>query len=147
VSRTRFRKTTITLFNSAALVAGLGVYATAVQPATAGSVGTAEQLDAGRTAYRTHCAGCHAGDLGGRGETPPLSGDGFLQAWRTRTTADFYQYIQGMPPEGAKPSTDEYVTMVVFILERNGAATGQAALTAATATPIGAVATGTPAKP
>ena len=145
--RNRFRQTTITLLNSAALVAGFGVYATAVQPAAVGSVGTAEQLEAGRTAYRTHCAGCHAGDLGGRGETPPLSGDGFLQAWRTRTTADFYQYIQGMPPEGAKPSADEYVTIVVFILERNGAGTGQAALTATTATAIGTVATGTPAKP
>ena len=52
-----------------------------------------------------------------------------------------------MPPEGAKPSAEEYVTIVVFILERNGAGTGQAALTATTATSIGTVATGTPAKP
>ena len=144
--RNRFRQTTIAILASAALAAGLGAYVSAFQPA-AGSVGTTEQLDAGRTAYRTHCAGCHAGDLGGRGETPPLSGDGFLQAWRTRTTADFYQYIQGMPPEGAKPSAEEYVTIVVFILERNGAGTGQAALTATTATAIGAVATGTPPTP
>jgi cytochrome c5 len=146
VFRNRFRQTTITILASATLAAGLGTYVSAFQPADAGSVGTTEQLEAGRTAYRTHCAGCHAGDLGGRGETPPLSGDGFLQAWRTRTTADFYQYIQGMPPEGAKPSADEYVTIVVFILERNGAGTGQAALTATTATSIGTVATGTPAK-
>lgn len=123
------------------------MHAAAAQPAPAASVGTAEQLEAGRTAYRTHCAGCHAGDLGGRGETPPLAGDGFLEAWRTRTTADFHQYILGMPPEGPKPSPDEYVAIVVFILERNGAATGQGALTATTATSIGAVVTAKPAKP
>lgn len=144
--RKGFGRASFTLL-ATAMAVGVGTYVSAFQPPAAESVGTAEQLEAGRTAYRTHCAGCHAGDLGGRGETPPLSGDGFLQAWRTRTTADFYQYIQGMPPEGAKPSADEYVTIVVFILERNGAATGQAALTPTAATSIGAVATGTPAKP
>jgi alcohol dehydrogenase (cytochrome c) len=116
----------------------------AAQPASA-SVGTAEQLEAGRTAYRTHCATCHAGDLGGRGETPPLAGDGFLQAWKSKTTADFYQYIQGMPPEGPKPSADEYLTIVVFVLERNGGPIGPTALTPTATTSIGAVATGRPA--
>ena len=50
-----------------------------------------------------------------------------------------------MPPEGAKPSLEEYLTIVVFILERNGAAIGQVALAADGATSIGAVATGRPA--
>ncbi len=144
---TGIRSTATALCAVAALVGGSGRYASAIQPIAPGSVGTAEQLEAGRAAYRTHCAGCHAGDLGGRGETPPLSGVGFLEGWRTRTTADFYQYIQGMPPEGPKPSADEYATIVVFILERNGAETGQSALTPTTPTAIGTLATGKSAKP
>jgi cytochrome c5 len=132
------------LFTAAVLAAASSRAIGAAQSAPA-SVGTAEQLEAGRTAYRTHCATCHAGDLGGRAETPALAGEGFLQAWKSKTTADFYQYIQGMPPEGAKPSPEEYLTIVVFILERNGASTGPVALAADGATSIGTVATGRPA--
>ena len=114
--RKGFGRASFTLL-ATALAVGVGTYVSAFQPAAAGSVGTADQLEAGRTAYRTHCAGCHASTS------------------------------RACRPRGAKPSADEYVTIVVFILERNGAAIGQAALTATTATAIGTVATGMPPKP
>ena len=86
--RNRFRQTTITILASAALAAGLGAYVSAFQPAGAASVGTAEQLEARRTAYRTHCAGCHAGDLVGRGETKGVLVGYYIQGQSGRPTGD-----------------------------------------------------------
>jgi len=34
---------------------------------------TAAQSTAGATSYQTNCSSCHAADLGGRNEAPPVS--------------------------------------------------------------------------
>lgn len=104
---------------------------------------TAAQAAAGRDAYQARCASCHLPDLAGRNEAAPLVGRSFMSAWRERNTKDLFDYIRtSMPPGGATLGADEYLAITAFILRSNGAATGPTALAAATAVPIGSIATG-----
>jgi mono/diheme cytochrome c family protein len=121
-------------------IAGAGTVARLKSQAPA--VYTVEQAEKGRAGYQAHCATCHAGDLGGRSEAPQLAGPDFFASWRTRTTLDLFQYVQGMPPEGQRLTPDEYLVVTAYILQQNGAAAGPQALTPTTAEPIGTIATG-----
>ena len=111
------------------------------QPASA-AVYTAAQAETGRAAYQTTCASCHSGDLGGNGEAPELAGSSFMGSWKTQTTEDLFKYVQGMPPGGPHLTAEEYVPIVAYILQQNGAAAGEQPFTAATVAPIGTIATG-----
>ena len=109
----------------------------------ASAVYTAEQAAAGRTAYQANCASCHLPDLAGRNEAPQLAGANFLTTWRNRTTKDLFDYVSGtMPPQAASLSTDQYQSIVAFILQSNGARGGAQAFTSGLAVPIGTIATG-----
>jgi alcohol dehydrogenase (cytochrome c) len=111
-------------------------------PSTA--VYTANQAAAGRAAYQANCASCHMPDLGGRNEAPPLAGANFMNTWRTRTTRDLFDYMSStMPPDLPSLAPDQYLAIVAFVLQSNGAPAGTQALTPTTAVPIGTVATGT----
>jgi alcohol dehydrogenase (cytochrome c) len=115
----------------------------AQQTAPGPAVFTAEQATAGRAAYETSCASCHVADLGGRNEAPQLAGGDFMNAWRTRTAQDLVEFIQAtMPPGGPPLGAEQYVNIVAYILQQNGAAAGTQPLTATTAAPIGSIATG-----
>jgi alcohol dehydrogenase (cytochrome c) len=110
-------------------------------PVTA--VYTAEQASAGRTAYQASCAPCHQVDLSGRNEAPQLAGANFLSTWRTRTTRDLFEYIQGtMPPNGPSLSPDQYRAITAFILQSNGAPPGQEAFSGTVAAPLGSLGPG-----
>lgn len=111
------------------------------QPAPA-AVYTAAQAETGRTAYQTTCASCHSGDLGGNGEAPELAGSSFMGSWRAQTTEDLFKYVQGMPPGGPHLTAEEYVPIVAYILQQNGAAAGDQPFTPTTVAPIGTIATG-----
>src|SRR5262249_51225292 len=104
-----------------ALGTALGlVWVTAQQPPAA--VFTADQAAAGRASYEASCAGCHMPDLAGRNEAPPLAGGTFMNAWRTRTTKDLFDYMSStMPPNQASLAPDQYAAIVSFILQANGA--------------------------
>ena len=119
--------------------------AAAEQPAAA-PVYTSAQADAGRDQYKATCAACHAADLSGA-EGPQLAGSDFMKTWGTQTTKDLVEYAQGMPPDGPSLKADQYLNVVAYILQRNGAAAGAEPLTAATAVPIGSIATGKRAGP
>ena len=109
--------------------------------------GTAQQANAGRAAYQANCASCHLPDLSGQGDAAPLRGSAFQGAWDARTTKELLSYMQlTMPPQrpGAL-SGQEYVDIVAFILQQNGAAAGNQAFTANTEARISSVATGQPA--
>jgi mono/diheme cytochrome c family protein len=113
------------------------------QPASSGPVITETQVDAGRASYGKYCASCHMADLGGRDDAPSLAGDGFISSWKAKTTTELFEFVRDtMPPEGPTLPPAEYLNIVAHILHENGAAFGPAALTAATAAPIGAVASG-----
>ena len=61
---------------------------------------TAAQATAGRGAYQTNCASCHAADLSGR-EGPQLAGANFLSDWGERTVGELINFMQStMPPVG-----------------------------------------------
>jgi mono/diheme cytochrome c family protein len=123
---------------------GLGRSRT-VAAAGQGAVFTAAQADAGRAAYRTHCAGCHASDLGGRDDAPALTGPEFLKTWGPKTTAQLHDFIRTtMPPDGATLTADEYLAVVAHLLERNGAAAGDQPLAATTAVGIASIVGGRP---
>src|SRR5262249_52559584 len=73
-----------------------------------------------------------------------LAGGTFMNAWRTRTTKDLFDYMSStMPPNQASLAPDQYAAIVSFILQANGAPAGTRVFTPATAVPIGTVATGT----
>ncbi len=125
---------------SAVLVCGVAVLAGQQTPS---SVFTAAQAAAGRTAYQTSCASCHLPDLAGRNEAPQLAGSNFINAWRTRTTRDLFEYIQSaMPPSGENLGADQYLAITAFILQSNGAQPGAVAFNGSTTVPIGTIATG-----
>src|SRR6187549_1910113 len=104
---------------------------------------TAAQAAAGRAAYEASCASCHVADLGGRNEAPQLAGSDFMNVWRTQGVDALYGFIRStMPPGGARLSDDQYLAIVAYILQSNGAAAGEQPLGASTNVPIGSIATG-----
>jgi alcohol dehydrogenase (cytochrome c) len=104
---------------------------------------TAEQAAAGRAAYEASCASCHVSDLGGRNEAPQLAGADFMNVWRTQGVDALFGFIRStMPPGGARLSDEQYLAIVAYILQQNGAAAGAQALAASTGVPIGTVASG-----
>ena len=126
--------------------AALGVCAIALvtgqQPAGV-PVFTADQAGAGRAAYEASCASCHVADLGGRNEAPQLAGSDFMNVWRTHGVDALFGFIRStMPPGGARLADDQYLAIVAYILQSNGAAAGAQPLTASTNVPIGSIATG-----
>src|SRR5918993_3634054 len=107
------------------------------------AVYTAGQATAGQASYQANCASCHQPALGGQNEAPPLAGANFMTTWGKRTTKDLLDYMTAtMPPGKPTLSESEYLNITAFILQFNGAPAGPQALTAATATPIGSIATG-----
>src|SRR5207244_6998282 len=82
------------------LIAGCGLLiggAIAIAQQPPQPVFTADQAAAGRASYQANCASCHLLDLVGRNEAPQLAGNNFMNAWRTRTTKDLFDYVQTMP--------------------------------------------------
>ena len=80
-------------------------------------------------------------DLTGDGDAAPLRGNAFLQAWGTRSAKELLSFMQlTMPPQkpGGLPP-QEYLDIVAFILQQNGAAAGNQAFTANTAVAINSV--------
>jgi PQQ-dependent dehydrogenase (methanol/ethanol family) len=127
---------------AAPTLAALGVALAAGQQPPA-AVFTAEQAAAGRAAYQTSCAGCHMADLGGRNEAPQLAGNNFRSTWGNRTTRDLLEFTQStMPPSGESLPVEQYVNIIAYILQSNGAPSGTQPFTPTTSVPIGSIATG-----
>ncbi len=103
---------------------------------------TQDQASGGRAIFQTNCASCHADDLNGR-EGPQLAGVNFLAQWGDRTAGELIGYMQStMPPGGAALPGASYLNLAAFILDANGARSGNQALTAASAVSIRSVASG-----
>lgn len=90
---------------------------------------TAEQATAGKTAYDSNCAQCHGRQLEGP-EAPGLAGQDVMQNWDT--AGGLYDFISvAMPPSApGLLGEDTYLNIVAYIMEFNGAAPGDAPLTA-----------------
>ena len=120
------KKLLIPIFLFAALYGVLQLFG---QQGAAGPF-TAQQADAGRTAYQTNCAGCHAADLSGIGNALPLSGLPFTGSWGNRTVGDLVGFMEGaMPPTNPGALGEQnYLNITAFILQSNGARPGTQAL-------------------
>src|SRR2546422_10507131 len=84
---------------------------------------TQAQSTAGGRLYAQKCAACHGAQLTD-GAAPPLAGARFMESWSApgRTIDDLFFIIQSTMPknEGGTLSSAEYVSVLAYILERNG---------------------------
>ncbi|MEO8053056.1 MAG: PQQ-binding-like beta-propeller repeat protein [Acidobacteriota bacterium] len=126
---------------AAVLVAVCGVVVLIAQQRPAGPY-TVDQVAAGRAAFQTNCASCHAANLSGA-EGPELAGSNFLNQWGDRTAGALISFMQStMPPGGAALPGDSYVNIAAFILDANSARPGDRSLTADSNVSIKSVASG-----
>ncbi len=104
---------------------------------------TAAQASAGRAAYQTNCASCHAPDLSGR-EGPQLAGATFISQWGDKTAGDLINFMRATMPPGAGGSLPDqsYASLAAYILDANSARPGDRALAMDSKVSIRSVATG-----
>jgi len=104
---------------------------------------TASQASAGRSAYQTSCAGCHAPDLSGR-EGPQLAGSNFMRQWGDKTAGELIAFMVATMPPGAGGSLPDqtYVNLAAFILDANSARPGDRELSRDSTASIASVAPG-----
>ena len=116
------------------------------RPADAGRAGLyPAQAAGGRGVLTSDAPACHGSDLRGGNEAPQLAGADFMNAWRSRTTRELFEFIHATMPLGAADlSPDQALAVTAFILQSNGATPGAQALAPTTAQAIGAVAAGQP---
>ena len=128
-----------------AAILAAGCLMITVPPAGAQQPGpyTAVQALAGRAAYQTNCAACHAPDLSGR-EGPELAGANFLSQWGGKTAGELIGFMRSTMPPGAAGSLPDqaYVDLAAFLLDANSARPGEGQLTADSNVVIRAVASG-----
>jgi mono/diheme cytochrome c family protein len=122
---------TLTIAMAFALGVTGGVFLTARD--LAAPVFTIEQATSGKAAYAKSCASCHLPDLSGNAEIPALAGKPFNEAWGGRTTKELLDYMSAaMPYGGPSLPPDTYLSILAYILQFNGAATGAQPLNAST---------------
>ena len=90
---------------------------------------TAAQAASGAVAYAQRCAACHGAALQGAGVAVPLKGSAFEAKWAGRPAVDLLRQIERMPP-GSAASKDRagQVDLLAFLLQANGASSGDRAL-------------------
>jgi hypothetical protein len=96
---------------------------------------SAAQAERGQKAYTANCAMCHQADLGGKGEVPPLKGDGFMERWHDYSVRPLFNLIRTeMPPlrfrtPETRPLPDEtYLDIISYIFKTNGFPAGNTEL-------------------
>ena len=121
--------------------------AAAAQPADPGGVFTAAQAAAGRAAYEQVCAECHRSDLRGTAHGTELTGVGFMNVWGGRAAAELFEHARSEMPPGAGGSLEDetYLNIAAYILQANGLAAGEQALSASMEVLIGEAPTADPA--
>jgi mono/diheme cytochrome c family protein len=90
---------------------------------------TAAQAEAGQSPFERHCASCHLADLSGD-QGPPLVGAAFAYNWDGKFVNNLLSYVKLNEPMTAPGSLDEptVVTLVAYILSKNGMAAGSTPL-------------------
>jgi len=88
------------------------------------------QADRGQALYTKACASCHKANLVSRGQTPSLSGAGFLEKWDGQTLGDLFEKMQtSMPADHpGSLSREENAQILAFILRFNEFPSGEAEL-------------------
>jgi mono/diheme cytochrome c family protein len=91
---------------------------------------TDAQAKRGETMFGKTCASCHAPDLSGVGQSPPLAGKDFNGDWNDSSMSDLFERIRiSMPadsPGSLKPP--DVADLLAFILSQGGFPAGQTEL-------------------
>jgi len=88
---------------------------------------TKEQAQRGQAAYAEECMKCHAENLAGGEDAPPLAGDEFLHKWNARTVGALFESIRKTMPsdDPGNLSSRQYSDIVAYILSVNEFPAGQ----------------------
>lgn len=91
--------------------------------------------DQGAKQYALHCSACHAVDLRGVGNNPPLLGTSFWSNWRDAPAGQLLAKVKNtMPPLGGHVLSDEeYRSVVDYLIQENGGSPSAAAADAGVA--------------
>lgn len=86
-----------------------------------------EQARRGAAIYAEHCSSCHAPDLTGLDQAPPLAGGEFVADWNTLSMNDLFERTRvSMPAD--KPGTlsrAQMADVLAFVLQKNNMPAGQ----------------------
>ena len=92
------------------------------------------QAGRGKVAYDKACAECHMTDLGGKEYAGPLAGFGFQLKWQDASLGEVYGRIRSMPlGRAGSLTTQEYVDILAYVLQKNSYPAGKSELTASLA--------------
>jgi S-disulfanyl-L-cysteine oxidoreductase SoxD len=93
---------------------------------------SAAQAGRGERGYAQSCATCHAEDLLGTTNAPPLVGEPFLGRFDRQTADDVVLTVRQTMPQEAPNSLglDAYVDIVAYLFKANGSPAGSADLPA-----------------
>jgi mono/diheme cytochrome c family protein len=91
---------------------------------------TDAQATRGETVYAQQCAGCHAPDLSGDGQAPPLQGKDFNTGWNDTAMSDLFERIRVSMPADAPGSLKppDIADLLAFLLSKGGFPAGQTEL-------------------
>ncbi len=91
---------------------------------------TAAQATAGKTAFDADCAVCHGNTLTNGTMGPPLAGESFRELWGGQSVRALFDAARAMPPANPGSLPDQtYSNIVAYLLQMNGYAAGETALT------------------
>jgi len=95
---------------------------------------TQAQAATGAQVYETACAACHLSGLQGSSEAPELAGPNFRNQWGDRPVGDLLMYARRTMPPAAPGSIsdEEYVAVVAYLMQSNGASQDEESLTFST---------------
>jgi S-disulfanyl-L-cysteine oxidoreductase SoxD len=90
------------------------------------------QAARGAALYADGCASCHAPDLSGMDQAPPLVGADFLTEWNDLSVNDVFERIRVSMPADKPGSLDrqQVADVLAFVLNKNSYPAGQSDLPA-----------------
>jgi mono/diheme cytochrome c family protein len=112
------------------LAAGAGGQGASPSPLLTGAF-SEDQAVRGQALYYQHCLSCHAEDMTGLDQAPPLAGPRFSSVWDGESLWSLVERIETMPPTAPGSLThSEAVDLLSYMLWYNGLPLGDAALSA-----------------
>ena len=114
----------------AAMVAGHATSSAQRPRSVWDGVYSAEQAKRGEAVYLESCSVCHAADLRGIDESPPLVGGRFTSNWNGTTLADLFERLRVSMPLSAPGtlSRQQNADVLAYLLAANQFPAGKSAL-------------------
>jgi mono/diheme cytochrome c family protein len=102
---------------------------TAAAPSLLAGAYTEAQATRGQVLYYAHCLACHAEDMSGLDQAPPLAGPQFSSTWTGVSLWALVTRIDTMPPTAPGTlSRAETVDLLTYLLWYNGLPLGETPL-------------------